>query len=483
MIKKIIKCATIAFTVLLLLPLAVNGETIREEGVVHTFTDTPFFTCNNLNKSGSFHFDGIYNNKKVLLYVEGVTYGDLYYYNENGSCTILTPAQQLAYHNQDITQYYTKKQGTYVKIFKEVTHRAGWDEVYVLTSDVAINPTKDYYNSDHALISEPVLEDISSYYELTDNYYVSPKKYEIEAGKDYYVFNDNDEYEKVSHPVLEDILSYYVIATAAEKLTITEVKSVSLEGSTNRLDTFFNNLGVDNYVVSYINLFDKVYLLARDSSEQFGSYNYYYFDESFNVVNAFTGYDYMAQLNSELVFGYDQSDEILDIYNKDLEKIKTIENFEGFANEVSAYSDENFTYIVYFQGNDAKAMTMYSYKLLSSNNNVNYNGQALSFRFSGLLSSLSSVKVNGVELATSKYTKTDGSTIITLKDDYLKTLKKGSYTLKVGFSDGGYFASEFEIPVANPQTSDNIVYYVVFGLLSFTGLLACVTIYKKKRLN
>ncbi|MGL6202119.1 MAG: GLUG motif-containing protein [Lachnospiraceae bacterium] len=44
--------------------------------------------------------------------------------------------------------------------------------------------------------------------------------------------------------------------------------------------------------------------------------------------------------------------------------------------------------------------------------------------------------IDGEEVDSSNYTITEGSTVITLSDEYLKTLKDGSYTIKVEFSDG-----------------------------------------------
>ena len=96
------------------------------------------------------------------------------------------------------------------------------------------------------------------------------------------------------------------------------------------------------------------------------------------------------------------------------------------------------------------------------------------------------------------YDSKSGSTVITLKDEYLKTLSVGEHTLKVAFSDNGEAITKFTIKekqqntniednkneqkqennnltnndvqkentIANPKTGDNvIVYFVCFQLL------------------
>jgi hypothetical protein len=68
------------------------------------------------------------------------------------------------------------------------------------------------------------------------------------------------------------------------------------------------------------------------------------------------------------------------------------------------------------------------------------------------------VKVDGVQLATSDYVATSGSTTIELNADYLNTLAAGDHTLTVGFEGGVQVAESFTIlpdptlPPVNPPT-------------------------------
>ena len=105
------------------------------------------------------------------------------------------------------------------------------------------------------------------------------------------------------------------------------------------------------------------------------------------------------------------------------------------------------------------------------------------------------------------YESKEGSTIITLKDSYLKTLLIGEHTLKVVFSDGITSKTKFIIKEKdkseikkdtintieetksngnslNPKTGDNITTYITLFIISVLGIVASViTNNKKKREN
>ena len=93
------------------------------------------------------------------------------------------------------------------------------------------------------------------------------------------------------------------------------------------------------------------------------------------------------------------------------------------------------------------------------------------------------------ELVDSKnYTAESGSTIITLKKEFVDTLSVGEHTLKVLFNDGGEAITTFNVarvtvPTDNPQTGDNLVVYIIMGILSTIGLSLTLIIYKRKQTN
>lgn len=97
------------------------------------------------------------------------------------------------------------------------------------------------------------------------------------------------------------------------------------------------------------------------------------------------------------------------------------------------------------------------------------------------------VYVDGKLVDRNNYTSESGSTIIVLKQSYLDTLKVGEHTFKVEFSDGAevetkFIVAQLEKEEANPKTSDNILLYVVTGIISLVGLSTIgIYIYRKKQ--
>lgn len=86
------------------------------------------------------------------------------------------------------------------------------------------------------------------------------------------------------------------------------------------------------------------------------------------------------------------------------------------------------------------------------------------------------------------YTAESGSTIITLKKEFVDTLSVGEHTLKVLFNDGGEAITTFNVakvtvPTDNPQTGDNIGFYIISGILSIVGLVGAGIFYRRKQTN
>ena len=86
------------------------------------------------------------------------------------------------------------------------------------------------------------------------------------------------------------------------------------------------------------------------------------------------------------------------------------------------------------------------------------------------------------------YTAESGSTIITLKKEFVDTLSVGEHTLKVLFNDGGEAITTFNVarvtvPTDNPQTGDNIGFYIISGIISIVGLVGAGIFYRRKQTN
>ena len=86
------------------------------------------------------------------------------------------------------------------------------------------------------------------------------------------------------------------------------------------------------------------------------------------------------------------------------------------------------------------------------------------------------VYVDGELIDSNNYISESGSTKIELKKEYMNSLSIGNHLLKVEFNDGGVAETTFTIEKNssnnqnNPQTDDNINYYILLFVISLLGL-------------
>lgn len=120
----------------------------------------------------------------------------------------------------------------------------------------------------------------------------------------------------------------------------------------------------------------------------------------------------------------------------------------------------------------------------------------LTFRANGDFDKFTGVKVDGSLIDEKYYSAVSGSTIVTLKNDYLKTLAVGTHLLTVVYTDGDC-STNFEIkstqnPVipeqtsntqpTSPQTGDNSHMSLWVALLFISGsCLVGITVYRRKK--
>ncbi len=111
------------------------------------------------------------------------------------------------------------------------------------------------------------------------------------------------------------------------------------------------------------------------------------------------------------------------------------------------------------------------------------------------------VYVDNKLVDSTNYDSKSGSTVITLKDEYLKTLSVGEHTLKVAFSDSGEAITKFSIKEkqennnltnndiqkdntnANPKTGDNVIVYAVLFVIALLGTITLIIVNNTKRKN
>ena len=107
---------------------------------------------------------------------------------------------------------------------------------------------------------------------------------------------------------------------------------------------------------------------------------------------------------------------------------------------------------------------------------------SLSIRGSGEFSKFVGVKVDGILVDAKNYTVKEGSTIVTLKADYLNTLTAGSHTLEIVWTDGSA-STTFTVKVDSPQTGDNsgIALWIALLFVSAAGVLSTAVLGKKRK--
>lgn len=147
-----------------------------------------------------------------------------------------------------------------------------------------------------------------------------------------------------------------------------------------------------------------------------------------------------------------------------------------------------------------------SYKIIEGTNSswVQNTDGTLTFRADGDFSKFIGIKINDSWIDEKNYTAIQGSTIVTLKNEYLKTLPEGKHEVTMVYKDGEC-STNFEIKKTsgeisensnaasaeekenqsesslNPKTGDNnMILLVSLFLASFAGMLE-ITIYNRKK--
>ena len=109
--------------------------------------------------------------------------------------------------------------------------------------------------------------------------------------------------------------------------------------------------------------------------------------------------------------------------------------------------------------------------------------EVVTVRVDGDFAKFSGVKVNDVLVDAKYYTAVSGSTIVTLKQEYLDTLAEGTYKISIVFSDGEC-STNFQIHkvVTSPKTSDNGILWGALFLMSSMAIIG-TTVYKKRQVK
>ena len=188
------------------------------------------------------------------------------------------------------------------------------------------------------------------------------------------------------------------------------------------------------------------------------------------------------------------------VFAGDINDITVKVNGNGVASaDKSISTDENtneLTVVYKFaktEAEDNNKQPLYKF-IDGSNGSWTQNSDGtLAFRANGDFSKFTGVKIDGTLIDAKNYTAVSGSTVITLKNDYLNTLSVGTHKLTVVYNDGEC-STNFEVKAAqtengggsdsekSPQTGDNSNPTLLFAILFISGVgMLGTTVYKKRR--
>lgn len=488
--KKIFSILTIFIIGLFLIPNIVNASEVKTVNG-RTYVIDSAYELEIDEVSGPFNIFEVYNDN---LYVKDSS-NKLYKVTEEGKGVLATDEEEFYaistfYKNQ--YRYYLANDGSIIRCEYYDSNKLE------LTTDTTVVEGKEYFTSGEVYVDNP--SDNPSVQEYKEYvYYVMPDKYEIDLNKTYYTKSGSiiePVFTPVDSPVITNILNYYVKVTPDKLFISTGVQVDMSKFNMEEISRPYTGGGL-----SISGKYNGKFILLFSGSKN-SKLEYLYFDTEGNQLewcNISTMYAFWEETSNILYvkMPVDENPAKLGLLDPNHDEI-----FSVTGRAAAMYVLDNVTYI-YDTNSNLYKVTMYE---LETGSGQTYSNQNLTFKFNGDLSLLSSVKVNGVLLDASNYTKTKGSTIITLKQAYLDTLETGTYTLTVAYTDGGTASTTFTVPAPdptqdppstteptsseevssleeNPNTSDEIMTSVLLGGISILGLGITMYLKKKKVLN
>lgn len=205
--------------------------------------------------------------------------------------------------------------------------------------------------------------------------------------------------------------------------------------------------------------------------------------------------DWSYTLEIEAEEGYELVAPTMDIMSGDYEDGTVIKfnntnirhnYFQNGAPHYFIFNDGIITISLDFKCGDADAAVEepeeYTYEVLEGENptytiDEKDNTKEVSIRINGDYSLLDQVIINGDVLERDKdYTAREGSTIITLTDEYLSSLDAGDYQIEVSFTNQEVVTTSLRVEekqenTSNPATFDGISTSIILFTISLFGFL------------
>lgn len=451
----------ILLIILLCIPFIVEADTFKYKDTVYAFEEVDS-SC--VNKE---FFPIAFINDGEVIYVHASGDDQYIKLGKDGKCSEVTKADfiKMNRHKPYEYEFFQNEQGKYV--IKKI--RGDEYAYFVKTQDTDIIKDKEYIiieDDVRVLESSPKKEELDKYYE---HILLSPvDSLELNPNTTYYQKTDlSDVYEIVENPKAEDLYKYFVRDNyTPEIFDVVNIKSID---------------GVEN--ISYYQIItndseDKFYLMTTEDSG-----NRRVFDMNGKEPEQFKGILNVFFLTDELLVAVFPDKAV--IYDEELNVVYSEKN--NIFGIHLAYSNYTHYLLVVNTKDSTKITKLNEYKLLEGKDQIS-NNQDLTFKFSGRLENLSKVELNDKELDVKNYEVKSGSTIITLNNNYLKTLSAGDYNLKVTYNDGGYSNVTFkvnekkeeqDILPENPETGDGISLIVIGVVVSLVGICVVVMLIKE----
>ena len=166
-------------------------------------------------------------------------------------------------------------------------------------------------------------------------------------------------------------------------------------------------------------------------------------------------------------------------------------NYKRYEGDMSDGSDGTMWVITDLTMTPGKSGTVSDYNVIEGANSswVQNTDKTLTFRINGDLSKFIGVKVNDEWVDKENYTADSGSTIVTLKNEYLKTLPIDEHKITFVYTDGEV-STNFKVKGSgeifensgNPKTGDTNNILVWYSLFAVSALaMFGITVYNKKK--
>lgn len=466
--KKIVNYVLLLVLGLVLFPSIVGADTKKIGGITYSRVNIDYSLSNNDN----YHIEGYLSPTDFIIYFSD-TYE--YRYFKNGAYRLEAPtlAERMQTKknlmNSNLYVFYKYNNEYEIMKYDYTEKKDSSGQCYANNTDLTAQEGVTYYTIEYTfesqdlVVASPVLE-----------------------------FDEDDAFRYcVKAECMDNSTGVKLTETQITKLNDV-IDSIEAQSEETYADKFNVALNYFPFLAGdkYINIFETRYTNADidyneelyDPSEFEHVYSYY--DLEGNKIEKLEGVTYMEYLGkSNLIVAID--DTVLYIFDTDFNILFTDENIyheEYGILEYYIYDIDANKFLIDINNGNAIMITRY---VVLEGEDQTYTGKDLILRFNGEKSLFDKVYVNDTLLSNENYVVSEGSTIITLKDSYLKTLKNASYTLKATYTDGGEASTTFVVNnvAPNPNTSDAIVSTLIIGSISILAILGLSVTTLKKRVN